>query len=149
MIRKATPTDLPQLVAMIQALATHHGDAATVSEASLARDLFGPQPWIQMLVAETAATLTAYLALTQLARLQWGQRGMDIHHLYVAESQRGTGLGSEMIAAAIETARAQDCAYLTVTALETNAEAQGFYLRRGFTASPARGHRFALDLNKG
>jgi GNAT superfamily N-acetyltransferase len=148
MIRAATPADLPQLVAMITALAAHHDDSATVTEASLSRDLFGPTPWLQMLVSETAGTLNAYLALTQLARLQWGQRGMDIHHLYVANTLRGTGLGSRLIAAAVETARVQDCSYLTVTALESNAAAQDFYTRRGFTPAPALGHRFARDLTQ-
>lgn len=146
MIRPAAAADLPQLVGMIRALAAHHDDAATVSEADLSRDLFSAQPWMQMLVAESGGTLTGYLALTQLVRLQWGQRGMDIHHLYVSESQRGSGLGARLIAAAIATARAQDCSYLTVTALDTNPQAQAFYLKRGFSPAPARGQRFALDL---
>jgi ribosomal protein S18 acetylase RimI-like enzyme len=148
MIRAATPADLPQLVALIRALAAHHDDAATVTEATLARDLFGPQIWLQMLVSDANGALDAYLALSHLARLQWGQRGMDIHHLYVAESQRGSGLGAAMIAAAIALARAQDCSYLTVTALETNPKAQAFYTKQGFHPAPPHGLRFALDLGK-
>jgi GNAT superfamily N-acetyltransferase len=149
MIRATQAPDLPQLVALIRALAAHHDDAAMVSEASLSRDLFAPHPWMQILVAETGGALTGYLALTQLARLQWGQRGMDIHHLYVAKPHRGKGLGAALIAAAIEVARAQDCSYLTVSALDSNPEALAFYPKQGFHAAPTKGHRFALDLRTG
>ncbi|MGV8952929.1 MAG: GNAT family N-acetyltransferase [Cypionkella sp.] len=146
MIRPATPADLPHLVVLIRALAAHHADDATVTETSLARDLFGPHPWLHMLVASDDAKLTGYVALTQLARLQWGQRGIDIHHLYVSEGHRGAGLGAGLVAAAIDFARAQDCSYITVSALETNTEAQAFYAKHGFTDAPVQGRRFALSL---
>ena len=143
MIRPAIPADLPQLVAMVRALAAHHGDDAQITEATLARDLFGPQPWIQVLVAEGETHLTGYAALTQLARLQHGQRGLDIHHLFVVADQRGTGLGKALIAAVLDHARAQDCAYVTVSALEANTAARAFYARQGFHDAPVKGVRFA------
>jgi ribosomal protein S18 acetylase RimI-like enzyme len=146
MIRPAQPQDLPQLARQVAELAAHHDDQATVSQATLARDLFGPHPWLQILVSEADAQLQGYLALTQLARLQWGQRGMDIHHLYVAEPYRRLGLGRALIGAAVQTARAQDCSYLTVTALETNVAAQDFYRHQGFHHAPPSGMRFAFDL---
>ncbi|WP_395006702.1 GNAT family N-acetyltransferase [Cypionkella sp.] len=146
MIRAATLADLPQLVALITGLAAHHSDAATVTQATVARDVFGPHPCLQILVAEAADGLQAYAALTQLARLQWGQRGMDLHHLYVAENARGTGLGTRLIQAVTDLARAQGCSYLTVSALASNPRAQDFYTKRGFRSAPVSGQRFALDL---
>lgn len=146
MIRAATPADLPQLVVLITGLAAHHSDAATVTETTLARDVFGPHPCLQILVAEDSASLQAYAALTQLARLQWGQRGMDLHHLYVAAGQRGKGLGTRLLQAVTHLARAQGCSYLTVSALASNTRAQDFYIRRGFRDAPVNAHRFVLDL---
>lgn len=147
MIRPAVPADLSELVTLISALAAHHKDASSVTAATLTRDLFGPHPWLQMLVSNDHG-LQGYLALTQLARLQWGQRGMDVHHLFVAPHQRGKGIGRALIAAAIATARAQDCSYLTVSALPTNAAAQNFYTKLGFHPASDRGIRFALNLSE-
>ena len=143
MIRPARPADLPQLVAMVQALAAHHGDGAEISEATLAGDLFGPRPWIQALVAEGPGHLTGYAALTQLARLQYGQRGLDIHHLFVVADHRGKGLGKALIAAVLDHARAQGCTYVTVSALDSNTAARAFYAAQGFHDAPVTGVRFA------
>lgn len=145
MIRPAQPIDLPQLCAMIHALAAHHGDASSMTEADLARDLFGPAPWFHILVEDTAG-LRGYAALTQLARLQYGQRGMDLHHLYVCTERRSAGLGKALLRASAAFARSAGCSYLTVSALADNAPAQAFYLKQGFSLAPVSGVRFALDL---
>jgi GNAT superfamily N-acetyltransferase len=145
MIRPAEPRDLAQLVAMIEGLAAHHGDASSVTEADLARDLFGPAPWLHILVDEER-DLRGYAALTQLARLQYGQRGMDLHHLYVCTEARGAGLGKALLAASVDFARSQGCRYMTVSALPDNTAAQAFYGRNGFHLAPVSGVRFALDL---
>ena len=147
MIRPAIASDLPEIMTLVTGLAEHHDDFTTVTEATLARDLFGPQPWLQILVA-TDQGLQGYTALTQLARLQWGQRGMDIHHLFVAKAYRGQGIGRALVAAAITTARAQHCTYMTVSALASNVAAQLFYGNLGFHSAPHHGIRFALDLNQ-
>lgn len=146
MIRPAEPADIPGLVRMIAGLAAHHGDGASVSGESLARDLFGPVPWLLVHVAAGEEGLSGYLAMTRLARLQWGQRGLDIHHLFVSGPARGTGLGRRLVEAAKATARAQGCSYLTVTALEENTEAQAFYAHCGFAPAPFKGVRFAYGL---
>jgi GNAT superfamily N-acetyltransferase len=143
MIRAATPADLPELVAMVQALAAHHGDTSQISEAALARDLFAPQPWLQALVAEGSKRLIGYAALTQLTRLQYGQRGFDIHHLFVVADHRGRGLGKALITAILDHARAQGCSYITVSALEGNLPARAFYAAQGFQDAPVKGLRYA------
>jgi GNAT superfamily N-acetyltransferase len=145
MIRKAEPRDLPQLCAMIAGLAAHHGDTSSVTEADLGRDLFGPAPWLHIMVDEDS-DLRGYSALTQLARLQYGQRGMDLHHLYVCAEHRSAGLGKALLQASVEFARAAGCSYLTVSALADDAAAQAFYLKQGFSLAPVSGVRFAFDL---
>lgn len=146
MIRPATPADLPQLHRLICDLAAHHGDAATVTQDTLQRDLFAAAPWLHVLVAEGPQNLQGYTALTQLARLQYGQRGMDLHHLFVCAQARRAGLGKALLAASVALARANACSYLTVSALPGNAAAHGFYLAQGFKPAPISGLRFAVDL---
>ncbi|GLS85050.1 N-acetyltransferase [Cypionkella aquatica] len=146
MIRAATPADLQQLCKMVHALAEHHGDTATATVANLQRDLFGPAPWLHALVFEDRRRLLGYAALTQLARLQYGQRGMDLHHLYVCPDERGGGIGKALLAASLDYARKKTASYVTVSTLPGNDFAQAFYLSQGFTPAPISGLRYAFDL---
>ncbi len=99
-IRNAKPRDLPELNAMIAALAAHHGDAAAITPDKLERDLFGPLPWITALVADSGEDgLIGYAILVPLYRAQEGKRGMDLHHLFVRDGQRGNGIGHHLVAA--------------------------------------------------
>ena len=53
-IRPAIPTDVPQILAFIRALADYERepDAVTATEADLLRDGFGPNPFYFCLIAE-------------------------------------------------------------------------------------------------
>src|SRR5690606_10896701 len=90
-IRAAKRHDLPELNEMIALLAAHHGDAAGMTPDKLERDLFGPMPWIQALVADSGDGLMGYAILVPLYRADTGTRGMDLHHLFVRDGQRGNG----------------------------------------------------------
>ena len=92
-IRAAKRHDLPELNEMIALLAAHHGDAAGMTPDKLERDLFGPMPWIQALVADSGEGLMGYAILVPLYRADTGTRGMDLHHLFVRDGQRGNGIG--------------------------------------------------------
>ncbi len=148
-IRPITPADLPQLLDLVHALARHHGDAPQASDESLTRDLFGPMPWAQGLVADEDGSLHAYALMLPLMRAHLGQRGMDLHHLFVAELARGSGLGTALMRAVREHVLAQGCVYLTVSTTEDNAEARDFYIHHGFSAAPPSPWRFAMDLSRG
>jgi len=148
MIRAARAADLPQLLALVQDLAAFHGDEPQASSATLARDLFGPAPWARALVAEAGGQLTGYALLLPLMRAHMGQRGLDLHHLFVVPSARGTGLGRALISAVRDLARAEGCSYLTVSTQPQNAAAREFYQHCGFFAAPPAPDRQALDLPK-
>lgn len=145
-IRPATPADLAELLTMVHALARHHDDTPDVTEADLARDLFGAPPWLQVLVAEEGRRLAGYAALQSLSQLQFGRRGMDLHHLFVQPAARGLGLGRALVSASIAHATALGCRYLTVSTHPDNHAAQAFYLALGFAARSAGAPRFALAL---
>lgn len=146
-VRPARPDDVPHLAAMVAALAAHHGDTATLTEDDLHRDLFGPPPWLTVLVAEDKGTVIGYAALCPLMQLQFGARGMDMHHLFVEPAHRGRGVGQALVAACRTAATQARCRYLSVGTHPDNHAAQAFYERQGFQRRDGSFPRFALRLD--
>jgi GNAT superfamily N-acetyltransferase len=141
-IRAAKREDLPELDAMIRLLAAHHGDAAAITPEQLERDLFGALPWITALVADSSEGLIGYAILVPLYRAQEGQRGMDLHHLFVRDGHRGHGIGQHLVDRARDTARKAGCGYLSVSAATGNLLAHRFYEQMDFTPRPVTGMRY-------
>ncbi len=141
-IRSITEADIPEVVGMIHALAAHHGDFATATAADLRRDALGSLPWLHVLIAPGEG----YAALCPLAQLQFGARGMDLHHIFVAEEVRGRGAGSALIEASITYAKAQGAMFLTVGTHPDNLHAQGIYRSVGFEEFSGEGVRFRMKL---
>ncbi len=133
---------------MIAELASHHGDTASASAEQLVRDAFGERPWIYVLVAELAGRICGYAALCGLIQLQFGARGLDMHHLFVEADLRGRGLGVALIKGATMKARALDCQYLSVGTHPDNLDAQAFYLAQGFERRPSYPPRFVVRLGE-
>ena len=132
---------------MVRALAAHHGDTPLATPDSLARDALGPSPWLRLLVAEGKRGLLGYAALCPLAQLQFGVRGMDMHHLFVAPEARGTGIGRALIDASLALARAEDCRYMVVGTHPDNSAAAAVYRAAGFEDLPPPGPRFRMKLS--
>ena len=112
LIRRALHADAASLLVMIVDLARHHGEEPRASLAALEQDLFGPAPWASALVAEQEGSLLGYAILCRIYRAQSGERGIDLHHLFVAERARGVGLGQRLVETALDEARTRGCAYL-------------------------------------
>lgn len=145
-IRHAKRHDLPELNAMIAALAAHHHDASAMTPDILERDLFGDRPWITVLVADTGSDLIGYAILVPLYRAQEGKRGMDLHHLFVRDGHRGHGTGQLLVDRARETARNAGCGYLSVSAATGNVLAHRFYEQLDFTPRPVTGMRYMQSI---
>lgn len=143
-VRCAIPADLPELLVMVHALAAHHGDTAVLTSEILSRDLFGIPSWITALVATTNAGLCGYAVLTPMTQLQFGVRGMDMHHLYVKPVWRGAGVGRALLDASVAHAKSQHCSFLTVGTAPDNHAAQAFYLAAGLGQRPPSGPRFSI-----
>jgi GNAT superfamily N-acetyltransferase len=141
-IRAAQHRDLPEINEMIALLAAHHGDAAGMTPDKLERDLFGPMPWIQALVADSGDGLMGYAILVPLYRADSGTRGMDLHHLFVRDGQRGNGIGHHLVSRAREIARTAGCDYLSVSAATGNFAAHRFYEQLDFRPRPVTGMRY-------
>lgn len=146
-IRDARREDLPAVLTMIGRLAEHHDDAATTDPQRFAADVFGPEPWVSLLVAEQTGMLVGYVALIRLYRAQYGRRGVDLHHLFVEPTQRGTGLGRRLVYATLDWAASRHCRYVRVSTAPDNEAAQRFYERLGFEPIPAFGPRYGITID--
>ena len=142
--RPLRPGDLPQVLEMVHALAFHHGDAPLATLSDLERDALGDNPWLRLIVLARGDDLLGYAALLPLAQLQYGVRGMDLHHLYVVPAARGTGAGRLLVDAAVARAKADGCRYLSVGTAPDNVDAQHVYRALGFSERPKPGPRFSV-----
>lgn len=145
-IRRACPADCQPIVQMVGQLAAHHGDTPTLTHDDLARDLFSEKPWISVIVAETGGRLIGYAAMCGLIQLQFGARGMDIHHLFTETTFRGQGVGRNLVEACKTEAGRLSCRYVTVGTHPDNHEAQAFYTSLGFERKDSHPPRFAIRL---
>lgn len=148
-VRDAQRNDIADLVRLIGQLAAFHGDTSTTDAATLERDAFGADRWIEAVVGEHDGEVIAYALLCPVYRAQFGQRGIDLHHLFVAAPWRGKGVGRRMIDAVARRARALGCAYMVVGTAADNVAAHRFYDGLGLQRAPAGGPRFRLDLGNG
>ncbi|QRM54672.1 GNAT family N-acetyltransferase [Sinorhizobium sp. BG8] len=145
-IRAARPGDLQALMNMIALHAECHGDSARITAAALDRDLFGTTPWITALVAEAGKDLIGYAILVPMYRAMEGQRGMELHQIFVRDNHRGTGIGRHLVARAREHARMAGCGFLSVSAATGNFQAHRFYEQLNFKAGPVTGMRYVQSL---
>lgn len=145
-IRPARIEDIPALLEMVAALAAHHGDPSHATEASLRRDLFGSPDWGRALIAEAGGRALGYAALIPRASLQNGTRGMDLHHLFVAEEARGRGVGRALIGAAEAELRALGGSFLLVGTAPGKRAAQEIYRHCGFVERAPGGVQFSKSL---
>jgi GNAT superfamily N-acetyltransferase len=146
LVRAARRKDIAALVAMISALAAHHGDASTIGEDRLERDAFCATPWISFLVAEMGGEAIGFAALRPFYLAARGQRAMELHNLYVAPAWRGCAVGRALVEAALQHARGRGCRSFSVGTATDNAAARAFYRHLGFEAAPAAGPRFRVAV---
>lgn len=145
-VRDARRDDIADLVRLIGQLAAFHGGTSTTDAATLERDAFGADRWVEALVGERDGEVIAYALLCLVYRAQLGQRGIDLHHLFVAAPWRGKGVGRQMIDAVARHARTRGCAYMVVGTTADNFAAHRFYDELGLQRAAASGPRFRLDL---
>lgn len=146
-IRPIRRADLHPLRDMITALAAHHGDTAELDLDTLNRDVFGAHPWVHVSVACAGSQVIGYYALCPLIKLQYGRRGMDMHHLYLHPDHRGHGIGRALIMDAIERARLLNCRYMMIGTMPDNTAAQEVYLACGFKRLARAPDRFYREIS--
>lgn len=101
-------------------------------------------PKSRLLVAELDGEIVGTMQLTFLRGLsRRGAKRADIEAVRVAGRLRGKGIGRQMMAQAIEIAKARGCVMMQLSSHKTRVDAHRFYEQLGFAASHV-GMKFAL-----
>ncbi|WP_040486299.1 GNAT family N-acetyltransferase [Lutibaculum baratangense] len=132
-LRVAEAEDMPALHEVLLSLARHLGDGESFRSTPeiLLKYGFGKGPLFRALVAETGGSICgAAVFFAEFSTLR-GAPGVYVQDLWVAEPQRGSGLGRRMLASVMREARSWDAAYLKLATHAKNPAAIRFYERLG------------------
>ena len=137
-LRKATPEDVPQILAFIRSLAEYERepDAVLATEADLLRDGFcEPRRFDCILAFWNDAFWDAEpagFALYCYNYSTWrGHAGIHLEDLFVPLHLRGRGIGKALLARVAAIAVEEGCPRLQWDVLEWNTPAIGFYQETG------------------
>jgi GNAT superfamily N-acetyltransferase len=132
-IRAATPSDIPQILAFVRALAAYERepDAVTATEADLMRDGFGHNPFYFCLIAEFDDQAAGF-ALYFFNYSTWmGRPGLYLEDIFVQPDFRGQGIGKALLQRVAAIAIEKNCPRLQWEVLDWNAPAIDFYRAMG------------------
>jgi ribosomal protein S18 acetylase RimI-like enzyme len=137
----ASPSDGPALLAMARAFHAEDGHPLTASgEAAVLRVASGEEPLARAWVVRRAGTAEplGYLILTLGYSVEYGGRDGFIDDLYLAPGLRGRGVGTRLLAFALERAAALGIGTLHLEAEAGNADAGRLYRAAGFEETGRR-----------
>ena len=135
-VREARPADLERIRALIVDLAVYEksADQVLVTAEQLQTALFGPQPAVFALVAESDGEVVGF-ALYFLNFSTWeGVHGIYLEDLYVEPAHRGSGLGKALLKALAEIAVQRGYARFEWWVLDWNTPSIDFYRSLGAVA---------------
>jgi GNAT superfamily N-acetyltransferase len=133
-LRPAQREDLDTIIELVYALAEyeHARDAVRLEREAFARNLFGPRPYAEVLLAETAAGDSAGFALFFHNFSTWeGCPGIWLEDLFVRPELRGHGFGRALLGAIAQLAVERGCARVEWSVLDWNEPSIGFYRALG------------------
>ncbi len=131
-IRVAVVEDADALARMLNSLSAHEGlGDSTYSTASVRTLFFGPQPVLEVLVAEGESGLIGYAAYEGSFDTDCGEQSLWLHDIYVDQAARGIGLGRRLMAAVARAAIAEGRTSVWWGILDSNTKALAFYDRLG------------------
>jgi GNAT superfamily N-acetyltransferase len=128
-IRPAEPGDCETLSALIRELAVYERleDQAMAGPDDLRRNLFGPRPYAEALVAEVDGEAVGFALFFHNFSTFRGQPGLYLEDLFVRPEHRGRGIGRGFLARLAKLALDRGCGRLEWAVLDWNAPAIGFY----------------------
>jgi GNAT superfamily N-acetyltransferase len=139
LIRRATPKDVPEIVAMVRELAEYEKarEQAVATEDQFHRVLFGPDPKVFAHVVEhetpDGRSLGGF-AMWFLNFSTWlGRHGLYLEDLYVRPELRGSGYGKRLLATLAQECIDNGYGRLEWWVLDWNEPALGFYSSLGAT----------------
>lgn len=136
-LRPAREADLDTIIELIRALADyeHEPGAVKLDREALRGHLFGPRPYAEVILAETADGQNAGFALFFHNFSTWeGRPGIYLEDLFVRPELRGEGYGKALLSELARIAVERGCGRLEWSVLDWNTPSIAFY--RALGASP-------------
>jgi len=143
----ATKDDIPQLVSLLHFLFTQEADFTPDADRQargLSLIIESPQVGV-ILVARSGDEITGMVNLLFTISTAEGGPVCWLEDMVVRPESRGGGVGSRLLAAAIDHARRHGFLRMTLLTDKINSGAQRFYQRHGFTESGMTTLRLSLN----
>ena len=131
-IRKGTPQDMPDVLALITELAVFEKepDAVVISTEDLVRDGFSSTPLFHTFVAEVNEEIIG-VALYYYRFSTWKGKTIHLEDLIVKENNRGTGAGFALYSEIIKQGKKDNVRRIEWNVLDWNTPAIDFYEKSG------------------
>ena len=135
MIRRARESDVEQIVALCRELAEYErsGEHFRMTAAQLRSALFGAAPSVFCHVAEVDGALAGCALWFRTFSTWTGTHGIHLEDLYVRPQHRGTGLGTQLLAALARECVREGHQRLEWAVLDWNEPTIAFYRKLGAT----------------
>lgn len=128
-VRPARPSDIPALLPLMRALAEFEGylDDFAVDQSAMLQRAFGLEPECRIFVAPTGNRLLGYAVVLEVPFTYDLRPTLLLKELYVAQDQRGKGLGRSLVRAIARWAGQRGAGRLKWDVLAGNQAAETFY----------------------
>nr|WP_142660344.1 GNAT family N-acetyltransferase [Methylacidimicrobium tartarophylax] len=136
-LRMATSEDIPVLVRLLEILFSQEEEFTpngALQEQGLRAILSDPQIG-EIMLAEEDGRPIGMVSLLYSVSTALGARVAILEDMVIDPARRGAGVGSALLARALQLCRERQCARVTLLTDARNAEARGFYEKFGFTQS--------------
>lgn len=137
-IQPAQPSDVPEILALIRALAEYEKLSHVVvgSEERLRQELFGAQPVIECVLAKEGDRALGFALFFQNFSTFLTRRGLYLEDLFVVPEARGRGIGKALMRHGARLAVERGCGRYEWAVLDWNAPAIDFYEAIGAIVLP-------------
>ncbi len=148
-IRKATPSDMEDVLMLIKELADFENSLGQVKMTvdQLIADGFGESPLFRLIIAQYNGKTCGY-ALFYFGYSTWNGKTLYLEDILISDKYRRMGLGQELFNEVIKIAKQQKVKRFDWQVLDWNQIAIGFYKKNKATFDHQwiNGRLFGLDL---
>lgn len=132
-IKKATPENIPQIIALLREFAHYENllDACEITEERLRVALFGEGKVAEAIVAFEDNVPIGYAIFYPNFATFRGQRGFYLEDIYITKEARGKGVGEAMIKYLAKEAKERGFERIDFLVLDWNTPALKFYEKLG------------------
>lgn len=135
-VRRVQPADVPKVCRLVRDLAEYEraADDAQMTDAQLHDALFGNRISVYGHVSELDGVVVGFALWFRTFSTWRGRHGIYLEDLFVAPEHRGSGIGTQLLAALARECVAQGYPRLEWSVLDWNAPSIAFYRSLGAVA---------------